>query len=278
MNNIESTSDVNLASAKEIMTPYVIELTTAAIFGDVIQILDENKITAVFIRDLETEDYYIVSQKDIIRFLNKGGLNRNNLSQTSVEEIMKGPIQKIDAETSIDKIIRFMAKKNYKRVLISDDNKAIGVISTRDIMKWNDTYFKPAKPQILLFTDNLSSNLIGKHVFQENIEDEVQDQLIDIYGGALSSISIITNELIKKSGKMVHLEKDKRAVLFESAERITGILISDYNSLDLRRKLRKATNLFCEIYRDVIEHSIRNETGITITCDLSKIVELFLIL
>lgn len=133
--------DVGSAVAKEIMTPYVIELNTDACFEEVINILVKNRITAVFIRDPETNDYYILSQRDIVKFLNNGGFSRRKLPQTSVKEIMKGPIEKVDAETPVDKVIRFMTEHDYKRVLISDNGEATGVISTKDIMKWNDTYF-----------------------------------------------------------------------------------------------------------------------------------------
>jgi predicted transcriptional regulator len=145
-------NEVGSAVAKEIMTPYVIMLNIHAQFKDVIHTLDDKKITAIFIHDRKKDEYYIISQKDIIQFLNSGGLNREDLANTRVTEIMKGPIETVDSETSVDKIIRFMTENNYKRVLISKEGKACGVISTRDIMKWNDTYlFKLAKPQIRLF-------------------------------------------------------------------------------------------------------------------------------
>lgn len=123
--------------------------------------------------------------------------------------------------------------------------------------------------------DNLTSNLIGRHVFKDNIKDEVQHDLIDIYGGALNSISVITNELIKESGKMTHLMKDKRAVLFEPREKVTGILICDYNSIDLRRKLKKATDLFCKIYKELINDAVKCKRGISRICDVSPIVSIF---
>ncbi|TFF98004.1 MAG: CBS domain-containing protein, partial [Promethearchaeota archaeon] len=239
--------DLGSAVAKEIMTPFVISLNSDATFENVINTLVENRITAVFIHDPKTNDYYIISQRYIVKFLKRDGLKSINLAQTSVKEIMKGPIETVDVQTPVETVIRFMTEHDYKRVLISENGKATGVISTKDIMKWNDTYFfKPAVPQILFFVDNLTSNLIGRHIFKKNIQDEVQDDLIDIYGGALNSISIITNQLIKESGKMTHLMKDKRAVLFEPRDQVTGILICDFNSVDLRRKLIAATDLFCK--------------------------------
>ena len=242
------------ALAGEIMTPYVIMLKNDAIFQDVINTLHKNNITAVFIYDDAKDEYFIISQTIIINYLEEGGMFQQNLSKIPVSEIMHGPIDMLDFETPIDNAIRFMTKRKYKRVLISKEGKAVGVVSTRDIMMWNNTYFKQAKPQILLFMDNLTSNFIAKHIFEKNVdEDEIQRELIDLYGGALNTLSMMTDEIMKKSGKLSQLMKEKRSILFQPYLNITGILISDYNSIELRHKLRMVTNKFCEEFAHVIE-------------------------
>jgi hypothetical protein len=81
--------------------------------------------------------------------------------------------------------------------------------------------------------------------------------------------------LIRESGKMTHLMKDKRAVLFEPRDRITGILISDYNSIELRRKLKKATDMFCSINHDLIERSILYNNSIAEVCDITELISIF---
>ena len=268
--------NVNSAIAGEVMTPYVISLPLDSTFENVINTLHEKNISAVFIRKQLTnrDEYYIISQTDVVSFLKEGGMYHSNLSGVPVSEIMNGPIEMLDVETPIDEIIRFMTKMNYKRVLISEEGKAAGVVSTRDVMMWNDTYFKPARPQILLFMDNINSNFIAKHVFSKNIEDEIRHEIIDLYAGVLISISMITDEIINKSGHMSHLVKEKRSVLFEPYEKITGILICDYNSVTLRRKLVKATRRFYREHSGVIE-SASEDTGIYQTCDVSNIVNIF---
>ncbi|MFX1572737.1 MAG: cyclic nucleotide-binding/CBS domain-containing protein [Promethearchaeota archaeon] len=268
-------SNENSAVAGEIMTPHVIMLDTNSTFKDVITSLHENDISAVFIEDPSKEEYFIVTKTDIINFLNDRGMEEHNLSDISVKEIMKGPTIMLDIETPIDTIIRFMIEHNFKRVLISKDSKPAGVVSTRDIMKWNNTYFKPAKPQILLFMDDINSTFIAKHIYQENIGDDVQQELIDIYGGAISSISAITDEVIKSSGTMRQLLKDKRSILFEPYKGITGILISDYNSIELRRKLKIATEKFYETYSNLIDDKHKKERGINVNLDINSLVPIF---
>jgi CBS domain-containing protein len=268
--------DVISASAEEIMTPFVIMLEIDATFKDVIKILIENNISAVFIHEVGKEEYYIISQTDIVNYLNDYGISQKNLADIPVSKFMQGPIDMLEAQTPVDKMIRFMTKHKYKRVLIEKEGKPVGVVSTRDIMIWNNTYFKAAKPQILLYMDNVTGIFIAKHFFKSNISDKIiREDLIDLYGGALKSISIITDEVIKESGNIRHLIKDKRSILFEPYQDITGILVCDYNSIELRRELRKATKKFAEIHSKVIQRAIEKKDGVNIMLDIRSVIPIF---
>ena len=261
--------------AKEIMTPYIIIIEKDAKLKDAIELLDKHKISAVFINDDIEKDYYIITKTDIIQFLNSGGMFRNDIADVPIKEIMKGPVELLDVNTPIDKLIRFLTENNYKRALISEDGKAVGVVSTKDIMKFNNTYFKPAKPQILLFMDNFNSTLIAKYIYEENLKDDVSKDLIDIYGGALTSISIITNHIIKQSGSMRQLIKDRRSIILEKYKGITGILISDYNSIDLKRKLQIATKKFYQKHSRIIDNSHKQNSGICVELDINPVISIF---
>ena len=267
--------DVNSAIAGEIMTPHIIMLKTDAVLEDVMETLSKNKISAIFIYDDSNDEYYIISKTGIVDFFNSGGLHRENLANVPVTEIMQGPIGMLDIETPVDKIIRYMTKQNYKRVLISKEGKATGVVSTQDIMKWNNIYFKPSKPQILLFMDNKSSNFIARHIFEEHIEYNLKRELIDLYGGALNTISFMTDEIIEGSGKMSHLIKEKRCVLFEPYENITGILICDYNNIELRHKLRKATKKFYNTHTNIFQKAAEHNLGLHDIFDIGSIIIIF---
>ena len=268
------TYDIDTVTAEEIMTPYVIMLPDSATFEDAVKSLYDNNISAVFIKQELTNEFFIISQTDIIHFMRLEGLKLPSIKDISVTRIMKGPIRMIDIDTPVDKIIRVMAKHEYKRVLISDRNEPVGVVSTRDVLIWNNAYFKPAKPQVLLFMDNLTSNFISQHIFEENVDSSLQRDLIDIYGGALNSISLMTDEILKKSGKMAQLTKDNRCILFEPDEVITGVLICDFNSIDLRCKLQDATRKFCEVYAKELKSST-HMNGICRTCDVSPVLPIF---
>jgi len=269
-----SEMDVYSAVAGEIMTPYVIMLKMDANFRDVVDTLYKNDISAVFIHDTSANLYYIISQAEIVNYLSIKGLEKTDLPSIPVSEIMVGPVELIDVDTTVDNVIRFMAEHNYKRVLISREGKAIGVVSGRDIMMWNNTYFRSAKAQILLFLDNINSCILARHIFEDNIEDEVKNELIDIYGGALKAISIITDEIINRSGNLYHLHKDKRSILIEPYKNITGILICDYNSIELRRKLKQATEKFYNLNSSLLD-ACQGMEGVNVELDISEIIPIF---
>ncbi len=266
--------DIDSASAGEIMTPHVIMLESNATFKDALDTLYKKSISAVFIKDPDKREYFILTQSAIIAFLANSKLINRNMNDLSVKEIWEGPITPIDINDTVDQIIWFMTSHNYKRVLVVEDEDPIGVISTRDIMKWNDTYFKPAKPQVLLIMDNGSGNFIARYIFEENIEDDIERNLMDLYGGAIQSVSFITDEIMSQSGPIVHLEKNNRSVLFEPYFEVTGVLICDYNSIKLRRLLIQATHKFYSIYEDFIKKG-KNGSSICRTFDIKPVLSLF---
>ncbi|MFX1395673.1 MAG: cyclic nucleotide-binding/CBS domain-containing protein [Promethearchaeota archaeon] len=267
--------DARSAIARDIMTPFVVMIDINSTFEETINILHDKKISAVFIHDKGNNNYYIVSHMDVINYLKVRGMFKSNLWDIPIIELMKGPIRTIDEETPVDSIIRFLSNNNYKRTLITKNGKPVGVVSTKDILMWNNSYFKPARPQIFLFMCNLTSNVIARHVFEENIEDEIQHDLLDLLVGALSSISLITDEVLKKSGKISHLMGEKRSVLFEPYKNISGLLICDYNSIELRRKLQIATWKFYDLHRDYLETASKHDTGLSLTLDISPIISIF---
>jgi hypothetical protein len=133
---------------------------------------------------------------------------------------------------------------NYKRSLVSKDGKAVGVISLSDIREWIFKYFKSGKPQILLFIDNESGILIGKHFFKENIDEKIDNELIELFGGAITSIKHITNEVLGKYNELKNFVGVKHAIIFEELLEITGILVCSEKSIEHHQKLHKASMNF----------------------------------
>ncbi len=249
------------ALARDVMNPKVYELPSSALFKDLLEIMYLKNVSSIFIHDMNSSNYYIITDKIVVAFLreqhkNSGfsDLGYSDVYNVPVSYIMTGPVELVNLDTPIDTLIHFMHEKGYARVLISESEsgKAVGVVSTMDILMWNNAYFQPSKPIALLIMDNQSSIILGNHIFKENIDEELNSTLMEIYGGALASISAITEEILKKSGEMRVLQKENFTVLLEHREKITGILICDNNSIELRRRLHLFTNKFCKKFERML--------------------------
>jgi CBS domain-containing protein len=237
-----------MPSARDLMTKYVLMLPSTANFSELVDLMFKNRISAVVINDPEAQKYYIISHTDVIEFLYNSKDNPKDIFKSSLQSIMKSPVEIIDQNISIDKAIRLMNERGHKRLVLGNHGFPTGIISTRDILLWNNRFFHAGKPIMLLVLDNETSLLIAKHKFKENLAREVNDDLVEIYGGALASINNITNEVIHATGKMRILQKDSFSILFEPREKITGILVATYNNIELRRRLFAFVECFMEKY------------------------------
>ena len=246
-----SSNPVSMPSARDLMTRYVLMLPSTAHFGDLVELMFKNKVSAIVINNPDTQSYYIISHTNVIEFLQQSKDQPDRIFDMPLKAIMKSPVDIIDQNISIDKAIRLMNERGHKRLVLGKNGIPTGIISTRDILLWNNRFFKPGKPIMLLVLDNESSILIAKHKFIENLTREINDDLVEIYGGALASINTITNEVIRADGKMRIIQKDNFSVLFEPREKITGILVTTQNNIELRRRLYA----FVESFSD--HHKIR---------------------
>ncbi len=269
-----SSNPVSMPSARDLMTRYVLMLPNTAHFGDLVELMYKNKVSAVVINNPDAQSYYIISHTDVIEFLHKFKDNLDELNKIPLKTVMKSAVQIVDQNISIDIAIRLMNERGHKRLILGKNGIPTGIISTRDILLWNNKFFRPGKPIMLLVLDNDSSILIGKHKFKENLTREINDDLVEIYGGALASINTITNEVIRANGKMRILQKDNYSVLFEPRDKITGILVATQNNIELRRRLAAFVESFLETNKPLFEsekytHTPKEEI------DISELTYLF---
>ncbi|MBN2154534.1 MAG: CBS domain-containing protein [Candidatus Lokiarchaeota archaeon] len=240
-------------SARDLMTRFVLMLPSTANFGDLIELMYKNRVSAVVINDPETQNYFIVSHTDVIEFLQYSKSQRNDIYNIPLKFIMKSPVEIIDQNISIDKAIHMMNERGFKRLVLGKNGIPTGIISTRDILMWNNKFFRPGKPVMLLVLDNDTSILLAKHIFKENITRGINQSLVEIFGGAIASINSITNEVINTDGKIRILQKDNFTVLFEPRDKITALLVTTNSNIELRRRLFAFVEAISEKYRSLFE-------------------------
>ena len=264
--------DVEQPLAKDIMTPGVYQINSEASLIDALTMIYERTISGLLVSDRNKNQFFIITHKDIIAFLYHKREQPINLKEYKVNMLMEGPVEFIDPELPLDLLIRYILTYGYRRVFVGRDNIPMGVVSMTDILQWNALYFKPAKPLVFMILNNISGVILGKFIFKENIPRELDAELIDLVGGAFSSISNIIEEVMSGSGRIRELEKENYKILFEQREFITGILFADNKSLELRHRLHLATNAFCERFFEDIER-IKHRKDAVETRNLEELVK-----
>lgn len=262
--------DLDHTIARDIMTPEVFMLPVEASLREVVDLMSDKQVSACFFENEKDGNYYIITHTDMINFLYAKGNSKYRLEDIPASEIIQGPVKMIDQSISIDQAIHFLKKHHFKRTLVCSGSKAIGVLSIMDLLEWNNKYFRAGKPQVLLFIDNESGVMIGKHFFTQNLDVDVDKDLVELFGGALRSIEHITNEVMGMKNEMKNLVGEKHAILFEVFFDITGILVCDRKSLELHQKLHSAVRAFYSQYQeDIASSKLKHEY------DVSKVAEIF---
>lgn len=98
---------------------------------DAARIMVKNRIGSTVVVERETA-VGIVTERDLLeRILALG----KDPSTVSVREIMSSPLIKIDKEATILEAIRNMRHHNIRRLVVMDDDRLVGLVTERDILK-----------------------------------------------------------------------------------------------------------------------------------------------
>ena len=100
------------------------------------RIMHENNIGSVIVVKKDdnnnTKPVGIITERDVVRLL--GSLNPS-LLQTPLRDIMSKPLITISINGSVKDAIQTMQQKNIRRLVISDDEKMVGIITDKDVFR-----------------------------------------------------------------------------------------------------------------------------------------------
>lgn len=240
---------------------------------EVLKIMDNRKISAVIVEDIDNlSRYYLISHSDIVHYLVKNQHDMHLIRDIKCEAVMRGPIKIIPKNTPIDKVILLMHKTGYKRVVVGNEfTQPIGIISTHDIITWNNDLFPPGLPILICLMEKSSGLIISQTLFKQQISAD----LIDLLGGSLFAISSITSEVLAHKSNLKLIEGDFYDLMLETEQNITAVLVVTNSSIDFRRKLQIFLQNFMDRYKDdiLLRHHVIAETSHYRVSDLAKIFE-----
>ena len=98
------------------------------------KIMYENNIGCIVIvkSDNNTKPVGIIKERDIVRML---GSLKPSLLQTPLRDIMSKPLVNVSINSSVRDAIQTMQQKNIRRLIVSDGDEMVGIITDKDIFR-----------------------------------------------------------------------------------------------------------------------------------------------
>ena len=104
-----------------------ITINKGALISELIDLLSSNNIGAVVVVDRGKKPVGMVSERDIIKNLNKNIIN--------IEDIMSTDIINCDLSFSSSELMELMNKNKIRHIPIIEKNKLLGIVSIGDVVK-----------------------------------------------------------------------------------------------------------------------------------------------
>lgn len=122
---------IKLASAKDIMTKDIITLKETATAKEAIHLILDKRISGIPVVKNDMTLVGIITEKDLLQccFYDSG-------DEVKLTDIMTTDVFTMNEDTDLFEINDFFMNHNYKRLPILKDNKLIGIISRKDMLRY----------------------------------------------------------------------------------------------------------------------------------------------
>lgn len=117
-------------TANDIMTKDVVTIGPDSFLVEVVKTLLEKKISGMPVVNEEEKLVGVISEKDILNFAFCG-----HLRDTKVRKVMSKEIVHFTPKTEVNEIALSISKYHFRRVPIVKDEKVVGIVSRRDIIR-----------------------------------------------------------------------------------------------------------------------------------------------
>lgn len=123
-------------TARDIMTQTVITGKEDMLLTDVIKLLLRWHISGVPIVDDDSKLLGMITEHDVVNFAISG-----NAADTRARQVMTKVIEVLSPDTLFEEVINHFVSGRTRRVPILEDEKVIGIISRRDIIREMDRIY-----------------------------------------------------------------------------------------------------------------------------------------
>ena len=125
----------------EWMSSPVITITKDKSVFEAAKKMDEHSLGSLLVMQKEALQG-IVTERDIIRKVVAKGLNPHEIV---IAEIMSVAVHTADIHTNLIDVAKIMQEKNFRRVVVTENAKVVGIITSRDLIKLVSPATEPKK-------------------------------------------------------------------------------------------------------------------------------------
>lgn len=121
---------------RDLMHPGVLTCQPSASLGQVAVLLTQHRVHALVVSDPEGRPLGIISDYDLLagEWLSVDDESLSTMRQLTANDLMSYPVDTIEADTSLKEAAHTLIEKDVSRLLVTENGKPVGVISTTDFV------------------------------------------------------------------------------------------------------------------------------------------------
>ncbi len=111
----------------------LITVEPGASVAHAVSVMSRSEVGAVLIRQSEGTVEGIFTERDVmLRVVNES----RDPGSTPVASVMSREVRRADASTTVDEALRVMIEYGHRHLLVEQGERAVGLVSARDLMSW----------------------------------------------------------------------------------------------------------------------------------------------
>jgi len=125
-------TDIKNETVKEVMSKDMITIDGLTVISDALDVMRKNNVSSLIVeRRNDSDEYGLVTVSDIANEVIVPDLSPD---RTSAYQVMQKPVLSMRANMNIRYAIRLCTKFKVSRALVIEDDKAIGIVTLRDML------------------------------------------------------------------------------------------------------------------------------------------------
>lgn len=129
--NFRKLETMSITSAAKGIMRKIVSIDIGASVSEASKIMTREELGSIVISK-NGKPIGIMTERDVLRKVVEPGLNPR---EVSVGDVMSSPLITVSSETGIAEALRIMSDRNIRRLLVTEDDKIVGIITEMDLIK-----------------------------------------------------------------------------------------------------------------------------------------------